>query len=295
MVPSDEDDAPPCQGPDPKPRPPGFAIPPGATDCHAHVIGPFPLFALQEDRSYTPPEAPLSAYRHLLDTLGLERGVVVQPSVFGTDNACTLDALAKHRNRLRGIAVIDPTVSEAKLERMHGNGIRGIRFNMLFRGGVELDHLEALAKRIERFGWHIQLLIDCRTLPVLAPKLARLPVDIVIDHMGHMPASAGIDHPGFKQLLKLVRDGRTWVKLSGANRTSTAGAPYHDTIPFAQALVDADPTRLVWGSDWPHVAIEGYMANDGELLDLLRLWVPDERQRHLVLVENPARLYGFGD
>jgi len=295
MVPSDEDDAPDCQGPDPKPRPASYAIPPGATDCHAHVIGPFPLFALQDDRSYTPPEAPLSAYRYLLDTLGLERGVVVQPSVYGTDNACTLDALAKHRNRLRGIAVVDPTVSDETLERMHGNGIRGIRFNMLFRGGVELDHLGALAKRIEPFGWHIQLLIDCRTLPVLAPKLARLPVDIVIDHMGHMPASGGVDHPGFKRLLKLVRDGRTWVKLSGANRTSTAGAPYHDTIPFAQALVDADPTRLVWGSDWPHVAIDGPMANDGELLDLLKLWVPDERQRHLVLVENPARLYGFGD
>jgi predicted TIM-barrel fold metal-dependent hydrolase len=291
----DDDDAPLCQGPDPKPHPPGFALPPGATDCHAHVIGPFPLFGLQEDRSYTPPEAPLAAYRALLDTLGLERGVVVQPSVFGTDNACTLDALAKHRNRLRGIAVVDPTVSDETLERMDGNGIRGIRFNMLFRGGVDLDHLEGLARRIERFGWHIQLLIDCRTLPALAPKLARLPVDIVIDHMGHMPASTGIDHPGFRQLLKLVRDGRTWVKLSGANRTSSAGPPYHDTIPFAQALVDADPTRLVWGSDWPHVAIPGPMANDGDLLDLLRLWVPDERQRHLVLVENPARLYGFGD
>ena len=295
MSQSDEDDAPLCQGPDPRPRPAGFAIPPGATDCHAHVIGPFSLFELQEDRSYTPPEAPLAAYRTLLDTLGLERGVVVQPSVFGTDNACTLDALAKHRNRLRGIAVVDPSVSDERLERMAGNGIRGIRFNMLFRGGVDFDHLSALARRIERLGWHIQLLIDCRTLPVLAPKLARLPVDIVIDHMGHMPTSAGIDHPGFKQLLRLVREGRTWVKLSGANRTSSAGAPYHDTIPFAQALVDADPTRLVWGSDWPHVAIDGYMANDGELLDLLRLWVPDERQRHLVLVENPARLYGFGD
>jgi predicted TIM-barrel fold metal-dependent hydrolase len=291
----DDDDAPLCQGPDPRPRPPGFAVPPGATDCHAHVIGPFRLFELQEDRSYTPPEAPLAAYRALLDTLGLERGVVVQPSVFGTDNACTLDALAKHRNRLRGIAVVDPTVSDETLERMDGNGIRGIRFNLLYRGGIDIEHLALLAPRIERFGWHIQLLVDGRTLPALAPKLARLPVDIVIDHMGHLPASAGVEHPGFRHLLKLVRDGRTWVKLSGANRTSSAGAPYHDTIPFAQALVDADPTRLVWGSDWPHVALRGPMANDGDLLDLLRLWVPDERQRHLVLVENPMRLYGFGD
>jgi 2-pyrone-4,6-dicarboxylate lactonase len=295
MSQSDEDNAPLCQGPDPRPRPPGFTLPAGATDCHAHVIGPFSLFELQEERSYTPPEAPLAAYRTLLDTLGLERGVVVQPSVFGTNNACTLDALAKHRNRLRGIAVVDPTVTDGMLERMAGNGIRGIRFNLLFRGGVSTDHLTRLARRIERFGWHIQLLIDGRSLPALAPDLMRLPVDIVIDHMGHIPTSAGIQDPGFKQLLKLVREGRTWVKLSGANRTSVMGPPYHDTIPFAQALVDADPTRLVWGSDWPHVAIDGPMSNDGEFLDLLKLWVPDERQRHLVLVENPARLYGFGD
>ena len=295
MSQSDDDDAPLCQGPDPKPRPPGFDVPPGAADCHAHVIGPFTMFALQEERSYTPPEAPLAAYRTLLDTLGLQYGVVVQPSVFGTDNACTLDALAKHRNRLRGIAVVDPTVTDERLERMAGNGIRGIRFNMPYRGGVALDHLEVLARRIERFGWHIQLLIDCRLLPGLASTLARLPVDVVIDHMGLIPAAAGVDHPGFKLLLKLVRDGRTWVKLSGANRLSATGAPYHDTIEFAQALVDADPTRLIWGSDWPHVAIDGPMANDGDLLDLLRRWVPDERQRHLVLVENPARLYGFGD
>ena len=292
---SDEDEAPVCQGPDPRPRPAGYAIPPGAADCHAHILGPFPLFPLQDERSYTPPEAPLATYRHLLDTLGMQYGVVVQPSVFGTDNACMLDALARHRNRLRGIAVVDPGVADETLERMAGNGIRGIRFNLLFRGGVALDHLEALAKRIERFGWHIQLLIDCRTLPALAPKLQRLAVDIVIDHMGHLPAAAGVGDPGFRQLLKLVRGGRTWVKLSGANRVSTEGPPYHDTIPFAAALLDADPTRLVWGSDWPHVAIDGYMANDGELLDLLKLWVPDERQRHLVLVENPARLYGFGD
>jgi 2-pyrone-4,6-dicarboxylate lactonase len=295
MSESDEDDAPLCQGPDPNPRPPAFAVPPGATDCHAHVIGPFSLFELQEQRSYTPPEAPLSAYRTMLDTLGLERGVVVQPSVFGTNNACMFDALARHRNRLRGIAVVDPGISEGKLERMAGNGIRGIRLNMLFRGGVSTEHLKTLASRIERFGWHIQLLIDCRSLPGLAPKLADLPVDIVIDHMGHIPASDGIAHPGFKLLLKLVREGRTWVKLSGANRISTAGPPYHDTIPVARALVDADPTRLVWGSDWPHVAIDGPMANDGELLDLLARWVPDERQRHLILVENPARLYGFGE
>jgi 2-pyrone-4,6-dicarboxylate lactonase len=289
----DEDDAPPCRGPDPHPRPAQFAIPHNACDCHAHVIGPLALFPLQPERSYTPPEAPLAAYRTMLGTLGMTRGVLVQPSIFGTDNSCMLQALTRHRNTLRGVAVVDTTVDDETLEYLAGNGVKGLRVNVLFRGGVPLDRIEALARRIERFQWHLQLLLDARQLPVLAPRLMALPVDIVIDHMGHIPTSEGVGHPGFQWLLKLVRGGRCWVKLSGANRTSTAGHPCHDTIPFAQALIEADPTRLVWGSDWPHVSIQGHMANDGEILDLLAFWAPDERLRHLILVENPARLYGF--
>jgi len=290
-----DDDAPLCLGPDPDPRPPGFAVPPDACDCHAHIIGPLTLFPLQLERSYTPPEAPLSAYRHLLETLGLSRGVLVQPSIFGTDNACMLQALARHRNTLRGVAAVEANVDEAELESLASNGIKGLRLNLLFKGGVPLDHLEALARRVERLQWHLELLLDVRELPALMPRLARLPVDIVIDHLGHMPAAEGIAHPGFQSLLKLVRGGRCWVKLSGAYRVSSAGAPFQDTVPFARALVEADPTRLVWGSDWPHTAIAGHMVNDGDLLDLLALWVPEPRLRHLILVENPARLYGFGE
>jgi predicted TIM-barrel fold metal-dependent hydrolase len=290
---SDGNEAPPCQGPDPHPRAPGFAIPADACDCHAHIIGPLALFPLQPDRSYTPPEALLATYRHMLAALGLTRGVLVQPSVFGTDNSCMLQALAKHRNTLRGVAVVDANVDDETLDTLAGNGVKGLRLNVLFRGGIPLDQIEALARRIEPRQWHLQFLIDARHRPDLAPRLRELPVDIVIDHMGHMPADAGIAHPGFKALLDLVRRGRCWVKLSGANRISTKGPPYDDTIAFARALVDTDPTRLVWGSDWPHVSIEGPMSNDGDLLDLLGHWAPDERLRHLILVENPARLYGF--
>lgn len=290
-----DEDAPLCLGPDPAPRPPGFAVPADACDCHAHVIGPLTLFPLQLERSYTPPEAPLTAYRHMLSTLGLQRGVLVQPSIFGTDNSCMLQALARHRNTLRGIAAVDPTIDDTSLDSLARDGIKGVRLNMLFKGGVPVDHLETLARRIERLQWHLELLIDIRTLPALAPRLARLPVDIVIDHLGHMPASEGVRHAGFKALLSLVRSGRCWVKLSGAYRVSTSGAPFHDTLPLAQALVEADPTRLVWGSDWPHTAIAGHMVNDGDLLDLLALWVPEPRLRRLILVENPARLYGFGE
>jgi len=290
---SDDEEAPPCQGPDPNPHAPGIAIPDNACDCHAHIIGPLALFPLGSERSYTPPESNLAAYRHMLQSLGLTRGVLVQPSVFGTDNSCMLQALARHRNTLRGVAVVDQNVDDETLDTLAGNGVKGLRLNVLFRGGVPLDQIEALARRIEPRQWHLQFLIDARHLPDLAPRLSDLPVDIVIDHMGHMPALVGIHHPGFKALLKLVRGGRCWVKLSGANRISSEGPPYRDTIQFARALVDTDPTRLVWGSDWPHVAIEGPMSNDGDLLDLLGEWAPDERLRHLILVENPARLYGF--
>ncbi|HWK43679.1 MAG TPA: amidohydrolase family protein [Stellaceae bacterium] len=291
----EEGEAPVCQGPDPQPHAPSFAIPPGACDCHAHVIGPLALFPLQRHRSYTPPEAPLASYRAMHAALGIERGVLVQASVFGTDNACMLQALARHRNTLRGIAVVDADVDGQTLDQMATTGICGLRFNTLFKGGVQTDQIEILAERIAPYGWHLQFLIDGHELPALAPRLADLPVDVVIDHMGCLPAVEDVRAPGFQALLTLVRNGRCWVKLSGADRVSAAGPPYHDTIPFARALIEADPTRVVWGSDWPHVALAGPMANDGDLLDLLALWAPDERTRHMILVENPARLYQFGD
>jgi predicted TIM-barrel fold metal-dependent hydrolase len=250
-------------------------------------------FPLKKERSYTPPTAPLPAYRHLLDSLGLERGVLVQPSVFGTDNRCLLDALEGSPDKLRGVAVVDADISDAELDQLSAAGVVGLRLNVLFRGGVSLDQIEALAQRIAPRGWHLQFLLDARDLPDLAPRLHRLPVDIVIDHMGHMPVSSGVNHPGFRGLLKLVESGRCWVKLSGANRISVNGPPYNDTTPFAHALIAANPERMVWGSDWPHVAIEGYMANDGDLLSLLADWAPDEATRRLILRDNPARLYRF--
>jgi predicted TIM-barrel fold metal-dependent hydrolase len=291
----EDDDAPLCLGPDPEPRPPRFAVPQDASDCHAQIIGPLTLFPLQLERSYTPPEAPLAAYRHMLETLGLSRGVLVQPSVFGTDNSCMLQALARHRNTLRGVAAVAPTIEEDELDRLASNGVKGVRLNMLFEGGVPIDHLERLARRIERLRWHVELLIDLRQLPALMPRLRDLPIEIVIDHLGHMPAAFGPEHQGFQDLLELMQGGRCWVKLSGAYRVSTAGPPFHDTKPFVRALVDADPTRLIWGSDWPHTAITGHRVNDGDLLDLLAYWVPEARLRHLILVQNPARLYGFDD
>lgn len=288
------DNIPVCQGPDPDPRPPSFAVPPGACDTHAHVFeapGRYPMVA---ERSYTPPEAPLEAYEHLHRTLGIDRGVLVQPSVYGTDNSAMLDAMAQIGPRLRGVAVVEPDVSEAELARLDKAGVRGVRVNLLFKGGVGPDAMARLAARVGELGWHLQLLIDISTFPDLAKTLGPLPVDLVVDHMGHMKVANGLDHPGFRDLLALVRDGRAWVKLSGAYRTTGQRvAPYDDVDPFARALIEAGPERMVWGSDWPHPMVDIPMPNDGEILDLLARWAPDEDVRRKILVDNPAALYGF--
>ncbi len=282
-----------CQGPDPVVSPPRFAIPANACDTHAHVIGAADRFPMVANRSYTPPPAPEAAYLGMLDSLGMARGVLVQISVYGTDNRCMVESLRAHPDRLRGVAVVAPDIADAELEALHAAGVRGIRINVLFGGGVAIDEMERLAARVAPLGWHVQLLIDARNLPDLGPRMMKLPVEVVFDHMGHMPVSSGVAHPGFQWMLRLMSEGKAWVKLSGAYRISQAGAPFHDTLDFAQALVAAAPERCVWGSDWPHVSVEGPMFNTGALLDLLPLWVPEEAVRNRILVDNAARLYGF--
>ena len=285
--------APPCQGPDPLPRAPRFRMPRGACDCHAHVIGSPNHYPFTAERSYTPPPAPEQAYFAMHNALGIERGVLVQVSVHGTDNRLLVETLRRHPQRLRGVAVVTPDVAEDELDVLDAAGVRGLRCNDLFGGGVGLEAMETLARRIARRGWHLQLLIDGRRLPSISARLARLPVPFVIDHMGCIPTAGGLDDPGFQELCKLLQEADCWVKISGANRISSEPIPYRDTIPFARALVAARPERAVWGSDWPHVAIEGPMVNDGVLLDLLAEWVPDAATRTRILVDNPAALYGF--
>jgi predicted TIM-barrel fold metal-dependent hydrolase len=287
-----EHSLPSCQGPNPDPGTPIHATPPAAWDCHAHIFGPVEQYPFTPNRSFTPPEASLTAYRRMLAALGIAHAVIVQPSVYGTDNRCTFDSVSAAGGRWRGVAVVNPKVSEQELERLHAAGFRGVRVNVLFRGGLTLDALEQLGRAIAPFGWHLQLLLDCRDLVELAPRLRQLPVQIVVDHMGHLPTSAGVEHPGFQLLRQLVREGRCWVKLSGAYRVSAEPYPYHDVVPFARALIEADASHMVWGSDWPHPAVGGSIPQDAELLDLLALWAPDAEVRRRILTENPAKLYG---
>jgi predicted TIM-barrel fold metal-dependent hydrolase len=282
-----------CQPYNPDPGKPQLQIPPGSCDCHAHIFGPQDRYPYTRNRSYTPPEASTAAYRRMLEALGFKRAVIVQPSVYGVDNSCTRDAITNSGGLWRGVAVVEPCITEARLADLHAAGFRGVRINLLFKGGLHMDTLEQIAHVIQPLGWHVQLLLDGRDLPEMAERLRRLPVDFVVDHMGHMPASLGIAHPGFQTLLDLLRGGNCWVKLSGAYRISAKPLPYDDAIPFARALVQTGPDKLVFGTDWPHPSISVPMPQDASLLDLLPLWTPDEATRHQVLVQNPAQLYDF--
>lgn len=284
-----------CADKDPCPLAPSLAIPAGAVDCHAHIFGPVSHYPYHPDRTYTPPDSSLASFQHLHRTLGIERGVLVQPSVYGCDNSATYDALQALKTSgadYRGVAVVKPDVKDDTLDVLQAAGVRGVRLNLLFKGGLAWRDLRALAGRLADRNWHLQLLIDVSAMDDLTTRLAGLPVPVVIDHMGHMPAAKGPDHEGFTALCRLLGEGSAWVKLSGAYRmTARRRLPYDDVIPLARRLVDANPARCVWGSDWPHPHFSGEMPNDGPLLDELAQWAPDPETRRRILVDNPTVLY----
>ncbi|WP_038852079.1 amidohydrolase family protein [Bordetella petrii] len=281
-----------CLAPLPDIAPAVFPVPPGACDTHAHVIGDGVRYPYVENRSYTPPPAPEARYLAMLGGCGMTRGVLVQVSVHGTDNRYMLEVLRRHRDTLRGVAVVGPDVGDRELETLHAAGVRGLRFNVLFGGGVGLDALDRLAPRMAALGWHAQFLMDVRHLPEAMPRLAALPVPCVFDHMGHMPVAEGMQHPGFQALLHGIREYGWWAKLSGAYRLSDQFDHYDDVTPWAQALIEAAPDRMVWGSDWPHVAIPR-MPDTGVLRNLLAKWAPSDALRRRILVDNPQTLYDF--
>ncbi|TWT08667.1 amidohydrolase [Reyranella sp. CPCC 100927] len=287
------DAAPACAGPRPDMQPPSWPVPFGACDTHAHVIGDGYEYPFVAERSYTPPEATETAYLRMLDGLGMTRGVLVQVSVHGTDNHLMLEVLRSHRMRLRGIAVAAADVGESTLRDMHDAGVRGLRLNVSVGGGIGFDALEVLASRIAAMGWHLQLLTTPARLLDVAPRLAGLPVPVVIDHMASVGAADGVEHPAFKAMLDLVKGGRCWVKLSGAYRASAQARDWTDIDPLAQALLAAAPDRMLWGSDWPHVHFGRRMMRTGETLEILGRWAPDPTLRKRILVTNPATLYGF--
>jgi 2-pyrone-4,6-dicarboxylate lactonase len=292
--------APLCMAPDAQPRAPDVALPPGACDCHAHICGPGAAYPYDAARIYTPPDATIESYRHLLAVLGVARAVLIQPSVYGTDNRAMLAALRSAGPGFRGVAVVEPDIPARDVEALHRAGIRGVRLNLVDRrdgrNQVPLALVRALADRIAPFGWHIEFLVNMDEAPGFASAVADLEVPIVLGHLGYPRAGARdwINAPAFAGLLSLMAGGRCWVKLTGPYRISgAADLPYDDVDAAAARLAQAAPGRLVWGSDWPHVMMKKPMPNDGALCDLLARWIPDAATRQRILVDNPMELYGF--
>jgi predicted TIM-barrel fold metal-dependent hydrolase len=273
---------------------PAHRLPVQATDCHSHVVGPPARWPTIPDARYAPEEGPIEDYVVVLDRLGIARCVLVQPSIYGTDNGCQLEAMhALGPARARGIAVVDPAISDAELGRLDAAGMRGLRFN-LKSGGLGLDTLEPIAQRIADLGWHIQLFTTAAVIAEIAPRLRALPVPVVFDHMGGPEIAHGLAQPGFAALLGLLRDGGAWVKLSGAERLSAQDAGYDDVVPFARALIAAAPERALWGLDWPPSRFFKTKPQPEDWIHQLRKYTQDAATLDRILVTNPAQLYRFG-
>ena len=270
----------------------GRYVPPaGACDCHMHVFEQG--FAVAPTALSKPPLAPLGAYRQVQQSLGLTRAVVVQPTAYGFDNACTLQSLAALGAAGRGVVVIDPATPRGELDRLHRLGVRGVRYMMLGGGVLPWESLEATAAAIEPLGWHIDLQLDGRRLPEYEARLSRLGCRLVIDHTGKFLEPVAPAHEGFQALLRLLESGRCWVKLSAPYETSKSGAPRYDDVGvLARALVQANPQRCLWASNWPHLNTVP-APSDAAMLDLLLAWADDDATRTGIIVGNPAEIYGF--
>lgn len=288
-----------CAGPDLDPHKPAFEMPPGACDTHFHIFPAGYENRYVPDRSYTPPPAEIADYQHLATTLGLERGVVVQPSVFAEDNAATLAIAAADPQRLRAVVSVTEDITDKELEAFHAAGARGIRVNVVDSGGMTFPSVEdaiAFTGRIADLGWHIEFLAHVETFEDIGALLAASKVPVVFGHLGYTNAAKGLEDAGFQRFLGAFKEGQAWVKLTGPYRISNDdGPPYADIHGMADTLIHANPSRLIWGSDWPHVRQPGLMPNDGALLDLLGNWGCDSALRQQILVDNPALLYGFPD
>jgi predicted TIM-barrel fold metal-dependent hydrolase len=263
-------------------------------DCHTHVfVDGYPLIP---ERGYNPPQSTLEDMLAMHEMLGIERVVFTQPSVYGTDNSAILDAASLIPDRARAVVAVGAEVSDGELSELHDRGARGIRLNLDNVGGmpVELDEVPGLAKRVAAIGWHVEFLFAGPELPGLLPLLRSLDAPISIGHFAYMPAREGVGYPPFQDLLGLVEEGNTWVKLSGPNRLGVGDLPpWPEVVPLARALIEANPDRMLWATDWPHPNKFVEQPNDADLLEQLELWAPDEEMRRRILVDNPTALYGF--
>jgi 2-pyrone-4,6-dicarboxylate lactonase len=276
------------------PSKPRFTPPPGAVDAHCHVFGPMAQFPFSPKAKYLPQDAGPDALFALRDHLGFARNVIVQASCHGTDNRATLNAIARSNGMARGVAVVDPAISDAELDALHAGGIRGVRFNFLKRlvDDAPKDRFLDVARRIERLGWHVVVYFEADILEEMLPFLAAIPVPIVIDHMGRPDVRQGpdgADMTAFRRLLDSRDD--FWTKVTCSDRLDPAGPPYSDFVDAVRPLVEDYPDRVLWGTDWPHPNMESVLPDDGALVDTIAQIAPTAELQHKLLVANPMRLY----
>jgi predicted TIM-barrel fold metal-dependent hydrolase len=275
---------------------PAFRLPAGACDSHVHVFGPQSRYPCVVTPHYTLPDGNLRQLQHMAQALNLQRLVIVQPSYYGTDNSCMLDALTAAGTRARGVAMVNERISDAELEAMHARGVRALRLDLFLRSSLPtselIAYIERSVRRTEAFGWHVQFYTPGWVIRDLLPFLAELDADFVVDHMGYMLESDGLTRLDFDRLLKVIALGRGWIKLSAPYRLARDGN-FARLQPLVTAVTDAAPTRVIWGSDWPHIPDGG--RDTGELLNLLARWIPDTEALARVLVNNPARLFAFDE
>jgi predicted TIM-barrel fold metal-dependent hydrolase len=270
-----------------------FRLPAGSCDAHCHVFGPAAKFPYAPNRRYTPADAPKEMLAALHAHLGIGRAVIVQASCHGTDNAAMLDCIASDPTRYRGVAIVDDNVTDKDFEALDRGGVRGVRFNFVkhLGGAPDMALFHRVIDRIKGRGWHVVLHVDAPDVIPLSEMFRKLPLPFVIDHMGRVPSAAGVDQPPLRALIELSRLENCWIKVCGSERISLP--PYTGAVPIARALVAAAPTRVLWGTDFPHPNAT-HEADEADLVDLVSQFAPDPLAQKRLLVDNPSRLYGFG-
>jgi predicted TIM-barrel fold metal-dependent hydrolase len=273
-------------------RTPKFRLPPGACDAHCHVFGPGNIFPYAPNRRYTPNDAPKEMLRALHDHLGVERAVIVQASCHGADNAAMLDCIASDPTRYRGVAIVDDGFADKDYQTLHDGGVRGVRFNFVkhLGGAPDMGVFNRVIDRVKGYGWHVVLHIDAPDIAPLSDMIKKLPLPFVVDHMGRVPAKNGVDQPPLRALIELAKRDNAWIKVCGSERIDFP--PYDKAVPIAHALIEAAPDRVLWGTDFPHPNAT-HEADEADLVDLVPQYAPDPKRQQALLVDNPARLYGF--
>lgn len=290
--------APYCAPPIANTKIPNLKIPKNSCDTHIHVFGPEKYYPYQSERSYTPHDCGPKKIFELHNKLGIERAVIIQASVHGTDNRAIVDMVKLSPKKLRAVASVRQDITDKEIEDLHLHGVRGIRVNLVDKGGMpfnSINEIQKISERIAVFGWHIEFLVHVEEKDIDIIKLMdNLYVPSVVGHFGYTKTLKGIENDGYKNFLSFIKDGKCWIKLTGPYRISQEKRlPYSDVIPFVSKLVEIAPNRLLWGSDWPHVMQKNEMPNDGDILDILDHWVPDKLVQKNILVDNPEHLYDF--